>query len=112
MPRPPRQLASKCHVDLVHLQLLGCPPPKHLLRSREIYTRAKCVKIFFPSLFNFLSMCSILSIAGVNWQVTKAVPRRAVPRPSPLLPRSFLEHLLASTMNLHSFEASGSPFCI
>lgn len=60
MPRPPRQLASKCHVDLVHLRLLGCPPSRHLLRSREIYTRTKCVKIFFP-LFNFLHRWSELA---------------------------------------------------
>ncbi|CAI9165595.1 unnamed protein product [Rangifer tarandus platyrhynchus] len=65
-----------------------------------------------PNVLRFSSRCSILSIAGVNWQVTKAVPQRAVPRPPSLLPRSFLEHLLAFTMNLHSFEASGSPFCI
>lgn len=61
MPRPPRQLASKCHVDLVHLWLLRCPPSKHLLRSHEIYTRTECVmKIFFP-LFNSLHRWSELA---------------------------------------------------
>ena len=39
------------------------------------------------------------------------IPAQEADRP-PLLLRSFLEHLVAFTMNLHSLEASGSPFCI
>lgn len=85
VPQPPQQLASKCHMDLVHLRLLGCPPSKHLLRSHEIYTRSKCVKkilfLLFSSLHRWSELasdqgCSLKSCAQASFaaQVLPGAP--------------------------------------